>query len=195
MKGFFCQGVVLPGKIFVVSGPSGVGKTTLIRKTLENLDSIYYSISATTRPPGKGEVEGKDYYFLSEEDFDRLIERDAFLEWEEVYGNRYGTLKSEIEKADKLGRDALLELDVKGALTIKSKIKEAVLIFIKPPSIDALEKRRSERMRGEENIDERRLLAPEEIKQGERFFDFIVVNDDIERAAGELQAILKWEKK
>ncbi len=172
-----------------------MGKTTLIRKTLENLDSIYYSISATTRPPGKGEVEGRDYYFISEEEFDRLVESDAFLEWENVYGNRYGTLKSEMEKAVMLGKDALLELDVKGALMVKSKIKDAVLIFIKPPSIEDLEKRRSERMRGEENIEARSSLAPVEIKQGERFFDFIIINDEVERAAGELEAILKGEKK
>ncbi len=177
----------------MVSGPSGVGKTTLIRKALENLDSIYYSISATTRPPREGEVTGRDYYFITDKEFDRLLDSDAFLEWENVYGNRYGTLKSEVEKAKRLGKDALLELDVKGALKVKSKITDAALIFIMPPSLEVLEKRRRARGKDEGNIEERRSLATKEIQQGGSLFEFVIVNDEIERASKELEKILKGE--
>jgi len=179
------------GRVFVISGPSGSGKDTLIQKVLERLDNLYYSISATTRKQRPGEVDGCDYYFLTDEEFERRVKCGEFLEWKDVFGERYGTLKSEIEKAENAGKDILLELDVKGALDVKRKIKEAVLIFILPPSLEALRDRL--RKRGdvsEEEIEKRMEVAPFEIEVGKSEFDYGIVNEDAEVAAMELEKIL-----
>ncbi|MCJ7652616.1 MAG: guanylate kinase [Actinobacteria bacterium] len=183
------------GRVFVVAGPSGAGKDTLIRKALEMAENIHYSVSATTRPPREGEVEGRDYYFLSESEFDRLVAQGALLEWEEVFGNRYGTLKREVEKAAAYGQNVLLELDVEGALNVKSKIKDAVLIFIMPPSLKELESRLEKRKKDKESdIKLRTDIAPREIEVGRTKFDFIIVNDDVDRAAEEFASVLRGER-
>ncbi|MBU4240493.1 MAG: guanylate kinase [Actinobacteria bacterium] len=183
------------GRVFVVAGPSGAGKDTLIRKVLRDAPGVHYAVSATTRAPRKGEVHGKDYYFLGEEEFDRLLERGKFLELEEVYGNRYGTLKSEVEDAVSSGRDVLIEVDVKGALTVRSKLDGTLLIFIMPPSIEELESRL--RKRGtdpESEIKTRTGIAPWEIETGESVFDVVIVNRDVDEAADELAGVLRGEK-
>ena len=181
-------------RVFVVAGPSGAGKGTLIGRALEKLGDVDYSVSTTTRPRAPGEVEGKDYYFLSEEQFDDLVDKDAFLEWEEVFGKRYGTLASEVDKARSLGHDVLLELDVKGALTVKSKIKDALLVFVMPPTLDALESRLKNRNREDAgDIGRRTKLAPGEIQVGKSEFDVIIVNEDIEEAAAKLVRVLRGE--
>lgn len=183
------------GKVFVVAGPSGAGKDTLIKKVLETTPDVRYSVSATTRRPGEGEVDGRDYYFLSDSEFTDLAGNGAFLEWEEVFGNRYGTLKSEVEKAAAAGKDLLLELDVKGALNVKSKIDKAVLIFIVPPSLEELKERLKDRNReAEEEMRLRAEIAPREIEAGRDRFDVLIVNVDVDRAAGELKKVLKGEK-
>jgi len=183
------------GRVFVIAGPSGAGKDTLIRKALQKVENMHYSVSATTRPPREGEVEGRDYYFLSEGDFDRLVAEGDFLESEEVFGNRYGTLKSEVETATASGKNVLLELDVKGALNVKSKIEDALLVFIMPPSLEELESRlEKRRLDGEDDIKLRTDVAPWEIEIGRNSFDIIIVNDDADKATEKLASVLRGEK-
>jgi guanylate kinase len=178
------------GSLFVVAGPSGAGKGTLIKEVMKDHD-LQLSVSATTREPRHGEVDGRDYIFLSDEEFESLAARGAFLEWKEVFGRRYGTLAGEVEAALASGRDVILEIDVKGALDVKSKVPEAKLIFIMPPSMEELESRlRGRKADEEEDIQERIDIAPGEMVIGEREFDVIIVNDDIERAAGKLEKAL-----
>lgn len=180
-------------RVYVVSGPSGAGKGTLIQKALKRADGVAYSISATTRPMGRNEAEGKDYHFLTDGEFDRLLEQDGFLEWEEVYGSRYGTLRSEVDEALAGGRSIILELDTKGALNIRGQVTDAVLVFIMPPSIDELEARIRHRRRGAgEAIETRIAAARREIEAG-RSFDHVIVNNEIESAAGKLLEIIKGE--
>ncbi len=178
------------GRVFVVAGPSGAGKDTLIKEVLKDLDA-HLSVSATTRKPRSGEVDGRDYRFLSDEEFDRLVATGQFLEHKEVFGRRYGTLRSEVEEVTGSGRDVILEIDVQGALDVKSTIPDATLVFIMPPSLEELEAR----LRGREADDEREIItrtgiAPEEIEVGKREFDEIIVNDDVSKAAGELARIM-----
>ena len=174
----------------MVAGPSGAGKDTLLKEVMKGLN-LHLSVSATTRKPRPGEVEGRDYHFISDDEFDRLLADNAFLEWKEVYGNRYGTLTSEVEEAVESGRDIVLEIDVKGALDVKSRVRDALLIFIMPPSIEELEARlRSRDADNEGEIKTRTDIAPWEMDTGTKEFDVIIVNDDIDRAAGELARAL-----
>jgi guanylate kinase len=178
------------GRLFVVAGPSGTGKDTLIKEVMKDHD-LHLSVSATTREPRPGEVDGRDYIFVSDEEFEILASRGAFLEWKEVFGKRYGTLAGEVDTALAGGRDVILEIDVQGALEVKSKVPEAKLIFIMPPSMDELEARlRSRKADGEAEISERIDIAPREMVIGEKEFDVIIVNDDVGRAAGELAKAL-----
>lgn len=187
----------MAGRIFVVSGPSGAGKDTLIERALAFVPGVYRSISATTRAPREGEEDGRDYYFMPEGRFKDLIKKERFLEWQEVYGNYYGTLKAEVEEAERMGKDILLGIDVKGALEVKSKRKDALLIFILPPSLEELKSRLAGRSGGEgmseKDFSTRIAAAEEEIKEGKNF-DVVIVNDEIERAALELGSVLKGER-
>ena len=183
------------GRVFVVAGPSGAGKDTLIRKALQKVENIHYSVSATTRSPREGEIEGRDYYFLSEDDFDRLVAQGDFLESEEVFGKRYGTLRSEVDSATASGGNVLLELDVKGALNVKSNIEGALLVFVMPPSLEELESRLEKRkLDGEDDIKLRTDIAPREIEIGRNSFDVIIVNDDADKATEKLASVLRGEK-
>ncbi|MBU4174267.1 MAG: guanylate kinase [Actinobacteria bacterium] len=183
------------GRVFVVAGPSGAGKGTLIRKVLSETPGVHYAVSATTRAPRQGEVNGKDYYFLGEEEFERLIEQGEFLESEEVYGNRYGTLKSEVRNAVSSGRDVLIEVDVKGALTVRSQLAGALLVFIMPPSMEELESRLRKRgTDSESEIGARIEVAPWEVETGESDCDVVIVNSDVEEAADELARVLRGEQ-
>lgn len=177
-----------------MAGPSGAGKDTLISEALGEVQDVYFSVSATTRSPRQGESDGRDYHFLSDGEFEDLLEKDAFLEWEEVFGERYGTLKSEIEKAHAQGKDVLLELDVKGALQVRRKVPGAKLIFVMPPSFEELESRLRKREKNEEGDISRRIeVAPWEMEVGRRDFDFIIVNREVHSAAAELAEILRGE--
>ncbi len=178
------------GRLFVVAGPSGTGKDTLIKEVMKNHD-LQLSVSATTRKSRPGEVDGRDYTFVSDQDFENLVARGAFLEWKEVFGRRYGTLAGEVDKALASGKDVILEIDVKGALEVKSKVPDAKLIFIMPPSLEELEARlRGRGADGEGEIGRRIDIAPREMVVGEKEFDVIIVNDDISRAASELAKAL-----
>jgi guanylate kinase len=180
---------VRKGKLFVLAGPSGVGKGTLRAKALSDIDGLAYSISCTTRAPREGEREGVDYRFLSKEDFKDRAARGLFLEHAFVHGNHYGTLREDVERETAAGRDVLLEIDVQGARQIRKLLPapDSFLIFISPPSIAVLEERL--RRRGTESEDKVRLRTETAKKEMEAAaeFDRVIVNDDLERASGELR--------
>ncbi len=182
-------------KIIIISGPSGVGKKTIIDQFINEPDlNLSYSISATTRKPRDGEINGRDYYFLSNEEFDEKIKNNEFLEWAEFAGNKYGTLKSVIN-AILESKNVILEIEVQGAIQVIDKIKELqkdlVSIFIIPPNLKELERRL--RMRNTETEDKIKLRlakAEEELKVTE-VYDYVVTNDDAFRAANEIKQILR----
>lgn len=182
------------GRIFVIAGPSGAGKDTLIRKVVEGLEGFHCSVSATTRKPREGEVDGVDYFFLPDSEFDTRERNGEFLEHKNVYGNRYGTLREEVERYINEGVDVLLEIDVQGALDVKSKLAEALLIFIMPPSLDELKSRLINRKTDvTSEIKTRMEIAPKEIEIGRNDFDIIITNENVEEAANRLAAVLKGE--
>lgn len=180
------------GKLVVISAPSGCGKTTIAKAVMQKYPGMLFSVSATTRTKRAAEVDGKDYFFLTKEEFEARIRRGDLVEWEEIYGNYYGTLKSEVDRALARGNVMLFDVDVKGALSIKQKYSnEAVLIFIKPPSFEALKKRLLDRKTENEATVMRRLdRVPLELEKGEEF-DYQVVNDDLSSAIAEVEAIIQ----
>lgn len=179
-------------KVIVIVAPSGSGKTTIAQRLLKEFPEIKFSVSATTREPRPEEIHGKDYYFLSEEEFNRQIEEGKFLEWE-VYNNRqYGTLRKEVDKLVKSGYFPLLDIEVKGAMNVKKMYGTGCIsIFIQPPSLDALKERL--RIRGSETKEtvERRLKIAEEEMEYADYFDYTVVNDDLDEAYEEVKHIVK----
>ena len=182
------------GLLIVVSGASGTGKGTVCKKILDDMPEVAYSISATTRAPRPGEVDGKEYYFISRDEFKAWIADGKFLEYAEVYGNFYGTPLNKIRERLNRGEDILLEIDVQGALNVKRKMPEGVYIFLLPPSLTEL-KRRIEG-RGTETPDSlnRRLAnAVNEIKIGLEY-DYVVVNDSVDDAAAQIKTIIAAER-
>ncbi|WP_138430451.1 guanylate kinase [Fodinibius saliphilus] len=181
------------GKIIVIVAPSGAGKTTIARKLLADNPKIKFSTSATTRPPRKGEKDGREYYFLSEEEFSRKVKEDDFLEWEEYSGNKYGTLQSEVDKLVESGYFPLLDIEVKGALNVQRIYEKDSLIsiFIKPPSMDVLKERLANRgSETDESLSRRLERAKIELQHAEDF-DYSVVNDDLETAYTEVKEIIE----
>lgn len=180
--------------VFAVTGTSGAGKGTLERAILPRLPELELAVSATTRPRRPAEQHGREYYFVTADEFQGLIEEGAFLEYIDLpWGARSGTLWSEIERIRAGGRAPVLDLETEGALRVQEKVEGAVTIFVKAPSFDELERRLRERATesgGE--IEERLALAREQLAQ-ERSFDHVIVNDDVERAAAELERILRQE--
>jgi len=184
----------LKGLLIVISAPSGTGKTTLTHMLLKSFPNMEFSVSYTTRKPRPGEVNGKDYFFVDRDTFERMIEEGDFLEWAEVYGNLYGTSKSQVLKALNEGKDVLLDIDTQGALQVKKNFPEAVLIFILPPSLKELERRlRSRGTDDEETIERRLKTARVEIERAP-LYDYIVVNDVLEEAFEKLKSIVIAEK-
>ncbi|HWP81376.1 MAG TPA: guanylate kinase [Bacteroidota bacterium] len=179
------------GKLIVISAPSGSGKTTIAKAIMKKYPMMLFSVSATTRAKRPGEVEGKDYFFLTKEEFTSRVERGELVEWEEIYGNYYGTLKSEVDRALSRGEVMLFDVDVKGALSIKKKYgSEAILIFIKPPSFEALKERLTNRKTEDEAALKRRLeRVSMELQQADQF-DFQVVNDDLSTAIDQVDKII-----
>lgn len=176
-------------KVIIISAPSGAGKTTMAQYLLEQKNmNLTFSVSATTRQPRPNETDGIDYYFLNKETFIELINKNAFIEWEEVYGDSfYGTLKKEIDRIFSTGKNILFDVDVNGGKNLKKYFNnKALSIFIAPPSINELEKRLKNRHTDSKDTIKKRLLkAKEEIKQ-QVYFDKIIVNDDIDRAKKEI---------
>lgn len=182
-------------KLFVISGSSGVGKGTVLKGFLGKNPNFMLSISCTTRAPRKGEVDGVNYFFLTKEEFQNCIDNDKFLEWAEFAGNRYGTKKKYIQQCLEEGKDIILEIDTQGALQVKKQMPEAVLIFICPPSIEALENRlRGRHTEDEATIQKRLQEVKTELERAEKF-DYKVVNDDLEKAIAELEKIIIGEQK
>ncbi|MCF6342059.1 MAG: guanylate kinase [Bacteroidales bacterium] len=181
------------GKLIVFSAPSGSGKTTLVRDLMAKIPGLSFSVSAASRKPRKNETNGKDYYFLTVEEFKKKINGQAFVEWEEVYKDHYyGTLVAEVERIRKEGKHVVFDLDVKGGITIKKRFGDDVLaVFVKPPSLEVLEKRlRGRATDSEKNILARIAKAEEELTYA-RYFDVVVVNDDLEEAKNKVFKVVR----
>ncbi len=174
-------------KLLIVTAPSGAGKTTIVQHLLQQFPNLAFSVSATTRPPRSGETNGKDYYFLTLESFRRKIRENAFVEWEEVYADRYyGTLRSELENLWAIGKDVIFDIDTKGALNLKQTFPEQSLaIFIRPPSYEVLSERlKGRNTEGAEDLRIRLEKASEEMEYQDRF-DRTILNDDLNLAVQE----------
>lgn len=182
------------GRLFILSAPSGCGKTTLSKYLVKSKSGIIQSISATTRNPRRGEIDGKDYFFVSEKEFKRTISKKGFLEWTKNFGFFYGTPKKFILDNIKKGRNVLLSIDVKGALKVKRLYPQAVSIFILPPSMEDLKKRLNKRMTDSSGEIKTRLkIAKKEISYLDKY-DYKVINDNLGKAKDELKAIITAER-
>ena len=180
-------------KVFVITGPSGVGKGTLIKELCQRVPDLELSISATTREPRKGERDGRDYHFLSREEFDRRVEREDFLEFATYSDNRYGTLRTEVERRLAAGHSVVLEIEVQGARQVRAAMRESIQVFIAPPDPAVLRERLD--ARGTDSptaIDARLEVAAQEMAAQDEFA-YRVVNDDLGHAAAELEGIVRTE--
>ena len=183
-----------PGNLFVVAAPSGAGKSSLVKALLEIDAGVAPSVSHTTRPPRGQEQHGREYFFLSNEEFDRMVEREAFVEWAQVHGHRYGTSRMAIEDRIRVGSDVMLEIDYQGAINIKRLFSNAVLIFILPPSWDELRARLQRRGEDSAPVIELRLSnAAQEMAQVQHF-DFVIINELFERAVFDLKSIVHAQR-
>lgn len=183
-----------PGNLFVVAAPSGAGKSSLVKALMELDARVMPSISHTTRAPRGQEVHGREYYFVSNDTFDHMVAQDAFVEWAQVHGNRYGTSKAAIEQRMSQGVDVLLEIDYQGALQVKRLFPTAVLMFILPPSWTELRSRLERRAEDSAEVIEVRLRnAAEEMAQAKNF-DFVIINELFERALFDLKAVVHAQR-
>jgi guanylate kinase len=181
------------GKVFVITGPSGVGKGTLIERLLERVPELELSVSATTREPRTGEVDGRDYHFLTPEEFRQRLEAGDFLEHAGYSGNYYGTLREEVERRLAEGHSVVLEIEVQGARQVRDAMPEAVLIFIAPPDEAALRERLEGRGTDSSEAIEQRLRTAEVELAARSEFPHVVVNDDLQKAAMALEALVRDE--
>ena len=181
------------GKLLVISGPSGAGKSTVVFKAIEGREDICFSTSVTTRSPRPGEVDGREYFFVNFERFREMVENDELLEHAEYVANRYGTPRAYVEQRMSEGMNVLLDIEVQGARQVRKKMPEAVLIFIAPPSIEELERRLRGRGTDTEAAIEGRLIRARQEFQEADFYDYLIVNDDVEKAAAKLNAIIEAE--
>ena len=181
------------GKLIVVSGPSGAGKSTVIGKVMERRNDLCFSVSATTRKPREGEVDGVNYFFVSGSEFDRMIGDDELLEHAEYNRDNYGTPRAYVEEKRRAGMHVLLDIEVQGARQVRERVPEAIKIFIIPPSLQVLEQRlRGRGTETEEQIQRRLARARGEYREAD-FYDYVVINDNLETAANELNAIITAE--
>ncbi|MXW21787.1 MAG: guanylate kinase [Candidatus Dadabacteria bacterium] len=185
----------MSGKLFVISGPSGSGKTTLVTRVLSNVENLRFSISYTTRPMRAGEVRGEHYEFVPREEFQGMIERDFFAEWAEVHGNFYGTPRADIQKWIETGVDVILDIDVQGAKRLRGVFDDAVFIFVVPPSIEILEQRLRDRKSEEDGDISIRLGIVKEEVACSKCYDYIIINDEVDIAAGRIEAVILSQRK
>lgn len=181
------------GRTFIISGPSGVGKSTVLKSLLEKRDNVYFSVSATTRSPRAGEEDGVHYHFIDIDMFRNWIAKDEFLEYAEYVGNFYGTPKKYVDAAMDSGKDVILDIEVQGAIQVVSKRPDTVRIFIAPPSWDELERRLTERGTDTQEKIQKRLLRAKVEFQTAHTYDYFVINDTVENAVRELDAIMTAE--
>ena len=181
------------GKTFIISGPSGVGKSTVLKSLLEKRDNVYFSVSATTRTPRAGEEDGVHYHFIDVDMFRNWIAKDEFLEYAEYVGNFYGTPKKYVDAAMDAGKDVILDIEVQGAIQVVSKRPDTVRIFIAPPSWNELERRLTERGTDSQEKIQKRLLRAKVEFQTAHTYDYFVINDTVENAVQELDAIMTAE--
>jgi len=180
------------GKVVVVSGPSGVGKSTICKEAVKRLNNAHLSVSVTTRPKGENEVDGRDYWFISEQQFQRRVNKGLLLEYAEVFGHLYGTPKDKVEEALQAGETIILEIDVQGANQVKVIYPAAVMIFILPPTRKELAERMNLRGREDAEVAEERLNgAGTEIAAAWQYYEHMVINDNLEQAVKEVVQIIK----
>jgi guanylate kinase len=185
---------VARGILFVVSSPSGGGKGTLIRRVLKSVPHLSYSVSYTTRAPRSGEIDGREYCFVTPEKFEAMTAAGAFLEWAHVHGKLYGTSRQQVSREVSAGHDIILEVDVQGAASVRDLIADSVSIFILPPSLEILRQRLIARgTDSPEELELRLRNAPEELKHY-KDFDYVILNEEVERAAGQLASIIDAER-
>lgn len=182
------------GILFVVSGPSGVGKSSISRKVIETVPDLRLSISCTTRPPRTGEQHGREYRFMAEEEFRRMIEQEAFAEWAEVYGFLYGTPWTELMEGRKEKSDIILDIDVQGARQVMHNLDDVISVFVMPPSLDILKDRLRGRGTDSPDIVERRFQQAQEEMQHYHEYDYTILNGRLEKAAKEFASIVMAER-
>lgn len=182
------------GILFVVSSPSGGGKGTLIQRVLNNVPNLSYSVSFTTRAPRNGEIDGREYFFVTREKFDQMVAADEFLEWAHVHSHDYGTSRAQVLREISEGRDILLEVDVQGAASVRRLMDDAVSIFILPPSFEVLRQRLMARgTDSPEELNVRLRNAPRELEDYNEF-QYLIINEDADRAAGQIESIIDAER-
>ena len=181
------------GKLIVISGPSGAGKSTVVFKAIEGREDVCFSTSVTTRKPRPGEVDGREYFFVDPDRFKEMVENDELLEHAEYVANSYGTPRAYVEEKLNAGLNVLLDIEVQGARQIHEKKPDAVMIFIVPPSLEELEKRLKGRGTDTERAIEARLIRARQEYQEADFYDYLIINDDADKAAKELSAIILAE--
>jgi guanylate kinase len=188
------EGIKREGLVFVISAPSGAGKTTLVRRVMEQLAGLHFSVSYTTRSPRANEREGEDYHFVSPSVFREMVDRDEFLEWAEVLGNWYGTALSGVKDFISNGRDLILDIDSQGAKKVKEKLDQTVLIYILPPSPAALRERLVNRGLDSPEMIQLRLAGAYRDIEEAHWYQYVIVNEKIEEAVKQLKAIIIAER-
>jgi len=184
----------MSGILFIVSSPSGGGKTSLVKALLEAEAEVRLSVSYTTRPARPGEVDGRDYHFVAAPAFERMLEAGEFLESAVIYGNRYGTSQKSIERERSLGRDVVLEIDWQGAQQVRRLMRQVASIFLLPPSLEVLESRLRGRGQDSEEVVARRLAAAREEIGHVAEYEYVIINNDFDRAAQDLRSIVRAER-
>jgi len=180
------------GKVVIMSGPSGVGKSTICKEVVKRVDNVYLSVSVTTRPKSKAEIDGQDYWFISEQEFQERIDKNLLLEHAEVFGHLYGTPRDKVEEAVQAGKNVILEIDVQGAKQALTVFPDAVMIFVLPPTEKDLVKRMNDRGREAADAAEKRLTgASDEIAAAWQYYKHMVINEDLQQAVDECVQIIR----